>query len=61
MGAPGKVVRERNSGAANAFNAWMYAQNADAYERGEHRLWASDAFSAMARVERARTQLRPTT
>ena len=56
MGAPGKVIRERNSGAANAFNAWMYAQNAEAYARGEHRLWATEAFSAAARVERARLE-----
>ena len=57
MGAPGKVIRERNSGAANAFNAWMYAQNAEAYARGEHRLWASEAFSSAARVERARLEV----
>ena len=56
MGAPGKVIRERNSGAANAFNAWMYARNAEAYARGEHRLWASEAFAAAARVERARLE-----
>lgn len=56
MGAPGKVVRERNNGAANAFNAWMYARNAEAYARGEHRLWASEAFAAAARVERARLE-----
>jgi carbonic anhydrase/acetyltransferase-like protein (isoleucine patch superfamily) len=56
MGAPGKVVRARNSGAANAFNAWMYAENAKAYARGEHRLWASAAFAAAATVERARLE-----
>ena len=54
MGAPGKVVRERNNTAANAFNAWMYAQNAKAYARGEHRLWSSEPFLAASRVERAR-------
>jgi carbonic anhydrase/acetyltransferase-like protein (isoleucine patch superfamily) len=56
MGAPGKVVRERNSGAANAFNAWMYLRNAQAYARGEHRLWSTEAFAAEARVERARLE-----
>ncbi len=56
MGAPGRVIRERNNGSANAFNAWMYARNADAYARGEHRLWASDAFAADAKVERARLE-----
>lgn len=54
MGAPGRVVRERNSGAANAFNAWMYRENAAAYVRGEHRLWASPEFAEAARRERAR-------
>lgn len=56
MGAPGKVVRMRNSGAANAFNAWMYAENARAYARGEHRLWSSEPFAAAARTERARLE-----
>ena len=54
MGAPGKVVRERNSGAANAFNAWMYLENAAAYVRGEHRLWSTAAFAKAAKLERAR-------
>lgn len=54
MGAPGKAVRERNSGAANAFNAWMYRENAAAYVRGEHRLWSTPEFAEAAKVERAR-------
>ena len=54
MGAPGKVVRERNNAAANAFNAWMYHQNAMAYARGEHRLWGSEEFAKAAREARAR-------
>jgi len=54
MGAPGKVVRERSNAAANAFNAWMYDQNAKAYARGEHRLWSSEAFAMAAKAERAR-------
>ena len=56
MGAPGKVVRRHNNGPANAFNAWMYHRNAIAYAQGEYRLWASEAFSAAARVERARLE-----
>lgn len=56
MGAPGKAVRERNSGAANAFNAWMYHQNAMAFARGEHRLWASDAFKIAAREAQTRLE-----
>ena len=54
MGAPGKAVRERNSAGANAFNAWMYRENAAAYVRGEHRLWSTAEFGEAARVERAR-------
>jgi carbonic anhydrase/acetyltransferase-like protein (isoleucine patch superfamily) len=56
MGAPGKVVRERKNAAANAMNAWMYAQNAAAYARGDHRLWASPEFAEASRLERARLQ-----
>ena len=52
MGAPGKVVRERDNGAANAFNAWMYRENAAAYARGEHRLWSTPEFAEAAKVER---------
>lgn len=54
MGAPAKVARARNSGAANAFNAWMYRENAAAYVRGEHRLWSTAAFAEAAKVEQAR-------
>ena len=56
MGAPGKVVRERDNSAANAFNAWMYHQNAIAYARGEHRLWGSAEFAEAAREARARLE-----
>jgi carbonic anhydrase/acetyltransferase-like protein (isoleucine patch superfamily) len=54
MGAPGKVVRERNNAVANAMNAWMYARNAEAYARGEHRLWSDPAFLDTLRAERER-------
>ncbi|ODT88492.1 gamma carbonic anhydrase family protein [Phenylobacterium sp. SCN 70-31] len=56
MGAPARVVRERDSAAANAFNAWMYRENAEAYAAGEHRLWSTAAFGERARVERARLE-----
>ena len=60
MGAPGKVVRTRNNAAANALNAWMYARNAEAYARGEHRLWSEPAFLERQRAEHARlTSLYP--
>ena len=54
MGAPGKVTKERNNAAANAFNAWMYHQNAMAFARGDHRVWSTAAFGEAATVERAR-------
>ncbi|HEX7948252.1 MAG TPA: hypothetical protein VF495_26540, partial [Phenylobacterium sp.] len=54
MGTPGKVVRERNNAVANALNAWMYARNAEAYARGEHRLWSQPEFLAAQKVERDR-------
>lgn len=54
MGAPGQAVRERDSGGANAFNAWMYRENAAAYVRGEHRLWSTPEFAEAAKIERAR-------
>lgn len=54
MGAPGKVTRERDNAAANAFNAWMYAENAKAYARDDHRLWSSPEFGAAAKAERER-------
>jgi len=48
MGMPGKVVRTRNSGAANKLNAWMYVQNGHAYARGEHRAWDGEGFATEA-------------
>jgi carbonic anhydrase/acetyltransferase-like protein (isoleucine patch superfamily) len=54
MGAPGKVTRERNNAVANALNAWMYARNAEAYARGEHRIWSQPEFLAAQRAEFAR-------
>jgi len=57
MGAPAKVVRERDNAVANALNAWMYAQNAAAYARGDHRLWSRDDFRAAAAAERQRLEM----
>lgn len=42
MGTPGKVVRTQNNYARCRLNAFLYYRNALAYERGEHREWASD-------------------
>lgn len=56
MGAPAKVVKQRNNAVDNAFNAWLYHHNALAYARGEHRAWSGEAFEAAARAERARLE-----
>jgi carbonic anhydrase/acetyltransferase-like protein (isoleucine patch superfamily) len=49
-GVPAVVKATRDSGAANRFNAWLYAENAKAYARGEHRFWAeADLKEAAAR------------
>lgn len=44
MGQPGAVKRTRNNAVANAMNAFLYRKNAEAYARGEHRVWTSKAF-----------------
>ncbi len=54
MGAPGKVTKTRNNAFANAFNAFMYRKNAEAYARGDYRTWASAAFAQEAEAEKAR-------
>jgi carbonic anhydrase/acetyltransferase-like protein (isoleucine patch superfamily) len=47
-GVPAVVKATRDSGAANRFNAWLYAENAKAYARGEHRFWAEDDLKEAA-------------
>jgi carbonic anhydrase/acetyltransferase-like protein (isoleucine patch superfamily) len=47
-GVPAEVKATRDSGAANRFNAWLYGQNAEAYARGEHRVWAETDLAAAA-------------
>ena len=44
MGQPGKVTRTRNNAVANAMNAFLYRRNAEAYAKGEYRVWSSAAF-----------------
>lgn len=39
MGAPGKVVAERDNSKANRINAWAYNRNGAAYTQGDHRAW----------------------
>ncbi|MBN8940050.1 MAG: gamma carbonic anhydrase family protein [Rhizobiales bacterium] len=48
-GVPASVKASRDSSAANRFNAWLYATNAEAYARGEHRVWAEADLVAAAR------------
>lgn len=49
IGAPGKVVRERNNFVANRVNAMLYHRNAIAYRRGEHRAWTGPEHAAHVR------------
>jgi len=54
MGMPGRVARTRNNAAANILNAFMYRRNAEAYAKGDYRLWSTEAFKVEARTERER-------
>ena len=38
-GIPAKVIRERDNTEANRENALLYQANAEAYRRGDHRVW----------------------
>lgn len=38
-GIPAKVIRERDNTEANRENALLYHANAQAYRRGDHRVW----------------------
>jgi carbonic anhydrase/acetyltransferase-like protein (isoleucine patch superfamily) len=48
VGAPATVVKSRNNYVANKLNAWMYFVNAQAYSKGDYRLWASEWFKQEA-------------
>jgi carbonic anhydrase/acetyltransferase-like protein (isoleucine patch superfamily) len=54
MGSPGKVTRTRNNAAANAFNAFMYRKNGEAFARGDFRYWSSDGFRTEMAAEKVR-------
>jgi carbonic anhydrase/acetyltransferase-like protein (isoleucine patch superfamily) len=43
MGMPARVTKTRNNWIANRLNAFLYEQNAEAYGRGDHRIWADRA------------------
>jgi len=38
-GVPAKQIAERDSARPNRENAWNYHRNAQAYARGDHRIW----------------------
>lgn len=47
-GIPAVVKATRDSGSANRFNAHLYRMNAEAFARGEHRVWAKADLAAEA-------------
>ncbi len=55
-GVPAKVIRSRDNTDANRENAVFYRLNADAYRRGEHRVWhgLDTAATIGAELERIR-------
>ena len=51
-GVPAKVIATKNNYVANKLNAIAYYKNGLAYLRGEHRLWADQAYQeAMAQLK----------
>ncbi len=52
-GVPAKVIGERDSARANRMNAWLYNYNAEAYRRGELRVWEGPEFEAWRAAKRA--------
>lgn len=51
MGSPGEAKKTRDSRLANKMNALAYYHNAQAYQRGEYRLWSQPDFFAGLREE----------
>ncbi len=51
-GVPARVIKERDSGPENRFNAWIYCWNAAAYRRGEHRGWEGPDYEAFVAEKR---------
>jgi len=52
-GVPAKLIGERDSSRANRMNAWLYNYNAEAYRRGEFRVWEGPEFDAWCTAKRA--------
>lgn len=44
LGAPAKVVRQRDNKNANRLNAWLYHRNAQAYKQNNHRAWEGEEY-----------------
>ncbi len=51
LGAPAKVVKQRDNCHANRLNAWLYHRNAQAYKRGEHRAWDGEEYERWHRAK----------
>jgi carbonic anhydrase/acetyltransferase-like protein (isoleucine patch superfamily) len=52
-GVPAKVIGERDSVRTNRMNAWLYHYNAQAYRRGEFRVWEGPEFDAWRAAKQA--------
>jgi len=51
-GVPAKVIKQRDSSVENQLNAWNYCRNAEAYARGEHRVWDGPEHQAFVAAKR---------
>jgi carbonic anhydrase/acetyltransferase-like protein (isoleucine patch superfamily) len=52
VGAPAKVVKQRDSHAANRLNAWLYYRNAQAYKQDDHRAWDGKEYEYWLRKKK---------
>ncbi len=55
-GVPAKVIAERDCSRENRLNAWLYHRNAEAYRRGEHRVWDGPEHRAWLLAKRAEVE-----
>ena len=44
VGAPAKVVTQRDNRGANRLNAWLYHRNAQAYKENNHLAWDGEEY-----------------
>ena len=44
-GVPARQIGERDSARPNRLNAWQYHLNAQAYKRGDHRVWDGPEYA----------------